>query len=70
MDKQPSQSNTELVLLLGRLDGKLDTVLARQTDHDSRIRDLEKGRWFNMGVSGAVATIVSTGIALAGVLPR
>lgn len=69
MDQQP-QSSTELVLLLGRLDGKLDTVLTRQMDHDIRIRDLEKGRWFNLGASGAVATLVSTGIALAGVLPR
>ena len=69
MDQHP-QSSTELVLLLGRLDGKMDTVLANQKNHDTRIRDLEKGRWFNLGASGAIAGLVSTGIALAGVLPR
>lgn len=61
---------TELVLLLGRLDGKMDTVLQNQTNHDSRIRDLEKGRWFNLGASGAVGGIVSAGIALMGALPK
>lgn len=65
-----TNSNNELILLIGRLDGKMDTVLLQQSSQEQRIRELEKGRWFNLGASGAVGGIVSTIIALAGVLPR
>ncbi|MCA2979318.1 MAG: hypothetical protein INH37_13600 [Myxococcaceae bacterium] len=70
MTPQANTKDTELILLLGRLDGKMDTVLANQTDHDTRIRDLEKNRWFNLGISAAVSGAMSFAIALMGVLPR
>lgn len=70
MQEQTTQPSTELVLLLGRLDGKMDTVLSNQGNHDTRLRDLERARWFNLGASGAVAGLVSIAIAIAGVLPR
>lgn len=63
-------NTTELVLLLGRLDGKMDTVLNNQTNHDTRIRELEKGRWFNLGAGAAISSLISGGIALMGALPR
>lgn len=70
MTPQANTKDTELILLLGRLDGKMDTVLANQTDHDTRIRDLEKHRWFNLGASAVVSGAMSFAIALMGVLPR
>lgn len=63
-------NSNELILLIGRLDGKMDTLLMQQNNHDDRLRELEKGRWFNLGVAAAVSGIVSTLIALMGVLPR
>lgn len=65
-----SDGNDNMILLLGRLDGKMDTLLLQQTNHDQRIRELEKGRWFNLGVSGTIGGLVSAAIALMGALPK
>lgn len=65
-----NESPNDLVLLLGRLDGKMDALLLQQNNHDQRIRELEKGRWFNLGVAGTVGGLVSAGIALMGALPK
>ena len=62
-------NNGNVMLLLGRIDGKLDSALSRidQHDntlekHDERITKLETGKALAMGVAAAVSTAV--GLAL------
>lgn len=62
-------NNGNVMLLLGRIDGKLDSALSRidQHDdtlekHDERITKLETGKAWAMGVAAAVSTAV--GLAL------
>ena len=59
------QHNDELFLAIGRLEGKVDSLLAIQAntqeelkDHDTRLRNLEHDRGYIMGVSAAVGAIV------------
>jgi hypothetical protein len=56
----------ELFLAIGRLEGKVDSLLAMQghqqeelKDHDARLRNLEHARGYLMGVSAAIGAIVS-----------
>jgi hypothetical protein len=56
----------ELFLAIGRLEGKVDSLLAMQQmaqdelkDHDARLRNLEHARGYIMGVSAAIGAIVS-----------
>lgn len=56
----------ELFLAIGRLEGKVDSILAqqsRQTDelksHDARIRSLEHSRGYILGWSAAIGAGVS-----------
>lgn len=62
-------TNTELVLLLGRMDGKMDTIVNAQRDHDRRITALEKARWTSVGVTTTIASLVSFGVTLAAAWP-
>lgn len=66
MDKHDS----DLLLLLGRLDGKMDTLIAQQATHDNRIRDLERSKWMTQGFAAAVSGGVTFLIHLLGVLPK
>lgn len=61
-----SSSEETLFLTLGRLEGKVDTLLTLQKgqeeqlkDHDIRIRGLEHSRAFIMGISAVVGAAVS-----------
>lgn len=56
----------ELFLAIGRLEGKVDSLLSMQQmaqdelkDHDARLRNLEHARGYIMGVSAAIGAIVS-----------
>lgn len=56
----------ELFLAIGRLEGKVDSILAqqsRQNDelkaHDNRIRALEHSKSFTMGWAAAIGAAVS-----------
>ena len=60
------QHNDELFLAIGRLEGKVDSILAqqsRQTDeikaHDARIRSLEHSRGYMLGWSAAIGAGMS-----------
>ena len=53
--------NEELLLALGRLEGKVDSLITRQAIHDeeldrmdTRLRNLENSRSWLMGASAAV----------------
>jgi hypothetical protein len=61
-----SERHDELFLAIGRLEGKVDSLLAMQghqqeelKDHDARLRNLEHARGYIMGVSAAIGAIVS-----------
>jgi hypothetical protein len=61
-----SPHHDELFLAIGRLEGKVDSLLAMQghqqeelKDHDTRLRNLEHARGYVMGVSAAIGAIVS-----------
>ncbi len=58
--------NDELLLALGRLEGKVDALITRQTLHDeeldrmdSRLRKLENSRSWLMGASAAIGASMS-----------
>jgi hypothetical protein len=61
-----SHSESEMMLAIGRLEGKVDTLIQMQRiqedqikNHDQRIRELEHSRSFAMGLAAAVGASVS-----------
>lgn len=42
-----------LALAVARIEGKLDGALAASTDHETRIRSLERWRWALTGAAAA-----------------
>lgn len=66
-----SSSEETLFLTLGRLEGKVDTLLTLQKvqeeqikEHDQRLRSLEHSKAFLMGISAVVGAAVSIAINL------
>jgi hypothetical protein len=62
-------SEAEVMLALGRLEGKMDAILQMQRiqeeqikSHDQRIRDLEHSRSFILGMAALVGAVASAGI--------
>ena len=56
----------ELLLALGRLEGKVDSLITRQAIHDealdridTRVRQLESSRSWLMGASAAIGASIS-----------
>jgi hypothetical protein len=65
----------ELFLAIGRLEGKVDSLLAMQQmaqdelkDHDARLRNLEHTRGYVMGWSAAIGAIASFAVTALGKL--
>jgi hypothetical protein len=61
-----SERHDELFLAIGRLEGKVDSILSqqgRQSDelksHDSRIRSLEHSRGYMLGWAAAIGAMFS-----------
>jgi hypothetical protein len=61
-----SHSESEMMLAIGRLEGKVDTLIQMQRiqedqikNHDQRIRELEHSKSFAMGLAAAVGAGVS-----------
>lgn len=61
-----STHHDELFLAIGRLEGKVDSILAQQSrqndelkSHDNRIRALEHSKSFTMGWAAAIGAAVS-----------
>jgi hypothetical protein len=64
------ESNDQILVALGRLEGKVDALMTRQALHDEdiqrhdvRLRQLEQGRSWLLGaaaVIGAIASFVAT----------
>lgn len=61
----PSPSNIDLLIALTRIEGKVDGMSAVTTDHEVRIRVLEKARWplpsiaALAGLAGAVTGLIA-----------
>lgn len=52
---------------IGRMDGKIDQVLASQAilltrldDHETRIRHMENGKWRSIGIAGGLGAVIGT----------
>ena len=66
--------DNDILIALGRLEGKVDSLIARQAvhdeelrRHDARIRELEQGKSWLLGVAaviGAVASFITSKIGL------
>lgn len=41
----PNPTNVDLLIALARIEAKMDAVSATTTDHEVRIRMLERARW-------------------------
>ena len=64
------ETDNQILVALGRLEGKVDALISRQAvhdeelqTHDERLRDLEQGRSCILGaaaVIGAVASFIAT----------
>lgn len=61
-----SPHHDELFLAIGRLEGKVDSLIAMQShqqeeikDHDRRLRSLEHSRGYMMGWSAAIGASMS-----------
>jgi TolA-binding protein len=60
------------MLAIGRLEGKVDTLIQMQRmqedqikNHEERLRQLEHSRSFTMGLAAAVGAVVSVALNLA-----
>jgi len=67
------QIDKEILLALGRLEGKVDALIARQVIHDEeldrhdlRIRELEKSKSWMFGVAAAIGATVSIAVNFIG----
>jgi len=67
--------NEEQSRTLGRIEAKQDMILDKLElhmnddrdkfyDHEKRVRELEKSRWRQQGITAVVATLISSGVAL------
>lgn len=66
-------ANDDLLLAIGRLEGKVDSILATMRLHheelerlDTRVRTLEHGRAWALGLAAAVSIIFSYAIQFFG----
>lgn len=63
--------DAEIMLAIGRLEGKVDTLIQMQRiqedqikNHEERLRELEHSRSFTMGMAAAVGAVVSVTLNL------
>ena len=70
-DKSYPSSSKDILFALGRLEGKVDALMAQakmlHTDieqHDNRIRSLENSKAFLVGICGVCAAVVSYCVTL------
>lgn len=54
--------------LLGRLDGKMDLVIAKLDGHDRRISAVEKRQWWATGAAAVAGAVISKVIPFAQII--
>lgn len=59
-------SDNQILIALGRLEGKVDALISRQAvhdeelqRHDARLRNLEQGRSWLLGAAAVIGALVS-----------
>lgn len=64
-------NESEIMLAIGRLEGKVDTLIQMQRiqedqikNHEDRLRQLEHSKSYAMGIAAAIGAIVSTAMSL------
>ena len=62
-DPPAAGEQTQLLVALARIETKLDSVTTGHTDHETRIRVLERKVWAAAGVAGALAAGGSAAIS-------
>jgi hypothetical protein len=62
---------SEIMLAIGRLEGKVDTLIQLQRlqeeqikNHEDRLRQLEHSKSYAMGIAAAIGAIISTATTL------
>ncbi|MBB6253032.1 hypothetical protein [Nitrospirillum iridis] len=50
----------DILLLLGRMDAKLDTALGLTADHEKRLKVLENARARQLGAAAAISTLAGS----------
>lgn len=65
-------NESEIMLAIGRLEGKVDTLIQMQRiqedqikNHEDRLRQLEHSKSYAMGIAAAIGAVVSTVMSLA-----
>ena len=60
------ETDDQILLALGRLEGKVDSLVSRQKviddeldKHESRLRSLEQGKSWMLGAAAAIGALVS-----------
>ena len=68
------ESDKQILVALGRLEGKVDSLITRQAVHDEelqrhdvRLRQLEQGRSWLLGAAAVIGAIVSFAASKLGV---
>lgn len=59
MDELRIENSGDLMRVLGRMEGKLDTALEGRKDHERRLRKLEMRQWWAHGFSAGIGAVVS-----------
>ena len=62
---------SEIMLAIGRLEGKVDTLIQLQRmqeeqikNHEDRLRQLEHSKSYAMGIAAAIGAVISTATTL------
>lgn len=64
--QQPSGDGVATLLTLTRMEGKLDALLQQGSDHEARLRALEKSRWPlpSLAILISIASVIATLVAI------
>jgi TolA-binding protein len=64
-------AESEMMLAIGRLEGKVDTLIQLQRmqeeqikNHEDRLRQLEHSKSYAMGIAAAIGAVISTATTL------
>lgn len=65
-------AESEIMLAIGRLEGKIDSLIQLQRiqeeqikNHEDRLRQLEHSKSYAMGIAAAVGAVISTAVQFA-----
>lgn len=69
MDEQDNTPTiATLALAIGRIEVKLDNVISKQDDHETRTRSLESFRWRGSGAIAALSATITVALGALGIV--